>query len=111
MKRFFQFALLLTVGVTPNLIAHAQLEGPVPTQVLVNVDAKSTPPANASALTVSVAGHKEPLQDWKPVLPANSQVALLIDDGLRETVGRELDNLRKFVANLPPGVEVLVGYM
>jgi len=30
---------------------------------------------------------------------------------LRESVGRELDNLRKFVGSLPPGVEVMVGFM
>ena len=87
------------------------MEGPVPTQALVNVDAKSTPPANASALTVAVNDRKEPLTSWSPVLPANAQVALLIDDGLRESVGRELDNLRDFVRGLPPGVEIMVGYM
>ncbi len=83
----------------------------MPTQALVNVDAKSTPPAGASVLTVSVNDHKEPLTAWEPVVPANAQVALLIDDGLRESVGRELDNLREFVRTLPPGVEVLVGFM
>ena len=41
----------------------------MPTQVLVNVDAKSMPPANASELTVSVNDHKEPLTAWAPVLP------------------------------------------
>jgi hypothetical protein len=30
---------------------------------------------------------------------------------LRESVGRELDSFRKFVRSLPPGVEVMVGYM
>jgi hypothetical protein len=45
------------------------------------------------------------------VAPASAQVALLIDDGLRESVSRELDNLRSFVRTLAPGVEVLVGYM
>jgi hypothetical protein len=45
------------------------------------------------------------------VLPANVQVALLIDDGLRESLGRELDSLRDFVRNLAPGIEILVGYM
>jgi len=83
----------------------------LPTQALVDVDAKSTPPANASALTVQVDDRKEPLTGWTPLAPANVQVALLIDDGLRETVGRELDNLRNFVRNLPPGVEVRVGFM
>lgn len=81
------------------------------TQALVNVDAKSTPPANASVVTVSVNDRKEPLTAWEPVVPANAQVALLIDDGLRQSVGRELDNLRKFVRSLPPGVEVMVGFM
>jgi hypothetical protein len=91
--------------------ARAQFEGPVPTQALVNVDDKSTPPANASALTVTVNDHKEPLSAWAPVNPGNAQVALLIDDGLRESVGRELGNMRAFVRSLAPGVEVLVGYM
>jgi hypothetical protein len=45
------------------------------------------------------------------VLPGNAQVALLIDDGLRESVGREIDNLRTFVRGLAPGVEVMVGFM
>ena len=95
----------------PGMAANAQQEGPVPTQVLVNVDAKSTPPANASALTVQVNDHKEPLTAWQQVVPANAQVAILMDSGLRESVGRELDNLRKFVRGLPPGVEVMVGFM
>jgi hypothetical protein len=43
--------------------------------------------------------------------PGKAQVALLIDDGLRESVGREIDGMRKFVAGLPPGVEILVGFM
>jgi hypothetical protein len=93
-----------------GLSARAQ-EGPVPTQALVSVDGKSTPPASAGELTVTVNSRKEPVTAWAPVMPANAQVALLIDDGLRESVGRELSNLRDFVAHLPPGVEVLVGYM
>jgi hypothetical protein len=75
------------------------------------VDSKSTPPANANVLTVAVNNHKQPLTSWSPVVPANAQVALLIDDGLRESLGRELGNLRDFVNKLPPGVEILVGYM
>jgi hypothetical protein len=91
--------------------AWAQVEGPVATQALVTVDAKSTPPADVSVLTVAVDGKKEPATGWEPVTPAHAQVALLIDDGLRESVGRELSSLRDFVAHLPAGVEVLVGYM
>jgi hypothetical protein len=111
MTRTLTSALLLASALTLSLAAHAQQEGLVSTQALVSVDAKSTPPASASALTVAVNDRKQPLTAWSPVAPANAQVALLIDDGLRESVGRELDNLRSFVRTLAPGVEVLVGYM
>ncbi len=104
-------ALLLAFGLTTSFTAQAQEEGPVPTQALVKVDEKSAAPTSAAEVTVSVNDHKEPVTAWAPVRPANAQVALLIDDGLRESVGRELGNLRKFVTSLPPGVEVLVGYM
>jgi hypothetical protein len=111
MTRLLCTAVLFTAALTLGLAAQAQTEGPVPTQALVNVDAKSTPPGDASALTVQVDDHKEPLSSWTPVLPGNAQVALLIDDGLRESVGREIDNLRTFVRSLAPGVEVMVGFM
>jgi hypothetical protein len=111
MKRLFCALVLFCCSLLLGLSARAQEEGPVATQALVNVDAKSTPPASASDVAVSVNDHKEPLTAWAPVVPANAQVALLIDGGLRESVGRELDNLRKFVGTLAPGVEVMVGYM
>ena len=105
-------ALLFAFTLPLGLAAHAQQVGPVPTQVLVNVDATATPPASASALTVSVNDKKEPLTAWEPVTPANAQVVLLIDDGLSPTtIDKELDNLRSFVRSLPAGVQITVGYM
>jgi hypothetical protein len=80
--------------------------------VLVNVDSKSTPPLDTSAVTVAVNGKKQPLSAWNQVPPADAEVALLIDDGLLPTVVyRELDNLRSFVRTLPPGVKITIGYM
>jgi hypothetical protein len=111
MKRLFPAVFLFPFVLTLGLSARAQEEGPVKTQVLVGVDAKSTPPSSASEITISVNDRKEPVSAWAAVQPANAQVALLIDSGLRESVGRELENLRKFVADLPPGVEVMVGYL
>lgn len=111
MKRLPISVLLFTFALPLSLAANAQVEGPVPTQALVNVDAKSQPPASADAVTVAVNDHKQPLTAWAPVAPTEVQVAVLLDDGLRESVGRELDNLRSFVRGLPPGVEVMVGYM
>jgi len=111
MTRLFPAALALVLTLTCSPFAHAQEEGPVPTQALVNVDAKSTPPASAAEISVTVADHSERLTAWVPVQPAHAQVALLLDSGLRESVGRELDGLKSFLQNLPPGIEVLVGYM
>ncbi|HUD23162.1 MAG TPA: hypothetical protein VMQ60_10005 [Acidobacteriaceae bacterium] len=111
MTRRLTSVLFLASALVIGHVAHAQLEGPVPTQVLVTVEAKSTSPANAAALTVAVNDRKEPLTAWEPLTSANAQVALLIDDGLRESVGREIDNLCNFVRTLSPGVEILVGYM
>ncbi len=39
------------------------------------------------------------------------QIALLIDDGLSRSAGIQLDDLRTFASTLPPGTEILVGYM
>src|ERR1017187_765583 len=111
MNRLFSAIVLSTFALTVGLSARAQQEGPVATQALVNVDAKSTPPPSAADVAVSVNDHKEPVTAWAPVVPANAQVALLIDDGLRESVGRELENLRKFLGSVPPGVELMIGYM
>jgi hypothetical protein len=111
MKRLFTIAVAVVSAFALGVAARAQEEGIVPTQALVNVDAKSAPPGGASALTVTVNDHKEPLSAWTPVAPANAQVALLIDDGLRETVGREIGGLKAFINGLPPGVEVMVGFM
>jgi len=114
MKRLLpavSYPIVLTLILASSASMRAQQEGSLPTQILVNVDQKSTPPASASQLTVSVDNRKESLSAWSPVLPAGAQVALLIDDGLRESVGRELGNLHKFIQGLPPGVEIMVGYM
>jgi hypothetical protein len=98
-------------GLTMCAGAHAQNEGMVPTQALVTVEAKSQPPASAANLTIQLDGKKMPLSSWTPVAPGQVQVALLIDDGLRESVGRNLSTLKEFVNAMPAGVEVLVGYM
>jgi hypothetical protein len=103
-------AVLALITVSPHL-ARAQQEGLVDTQALVTVEPKSTPPANAADLTAIVDNRKEPVTAWTHVLPAGAQVALLIDDGLRTSVGRELGSLRAFVQGLPPGIEVFIGYM
>ncbi len=109
MMRVFAIALL-TASFMAGGDALAQ-EGPLPTQILVGVEGKSVPLADGSSLAIEVNGHKQPLTAWQPLVPGHAQVALLMDDGLRESIGRELDTLKAFVGSLPSSVEVMVGFM
>jgi len=101
-------ALLLASVAGVPCLAQQEI---VPTQVLVAVEGKKAAPIEASAVTVRVDNHKQLLKAWAPLDPAKTQVVLLMDDGLRLSVGRELENLRNFVKSLPDGVEVMVGSM
>jgi hypothetical protein len=89
----------------------AQMEGPASTQALVAVDSKSDQMPTISNVSLAVNGKKEQLTGWSQVPPSGAQIAVLIDDGLRESVGRELNDLRAFANSLPQGTELFVGYM
>jgi len=89
----------------------AQVEGPVNTQILVQVDSKAEQIPPLADITMKVNGKEEPLTGWSPIPPNGVQIALLIDDGLRESVGRELPALKSFVNGLPPGTQIFIGYM
>jgi hypothetical protein len=100
------FALAL-----PGLTAFAQQEGPTPTQALVSIDSKTPVSATAKDITLKVDNHNTNLLNLAPVPPNGAQVALLIDDGLRTSIGGELNNLKAFITSLPQGTEVFVGFM
>ena len=110
MERLALAATLLALSTfTPSMIA--QQEGPTPTQATVSLQSKSPTNASAKDLTIKVNNHETPLTSLTRVQPTGAQVALLIDDGLRSSIGRQLPDLKKFVATLPLGTEVFVGYM
>jgi hypothetical protein len=99
------------MGFVFSLPALAQ-EGIVNTQALVEVDSKGGEMVPAMAdVQMSVDGKKEQLSGWSKVQPNGVQIALLLDDGLRVSVGRELDALKTFVNGLPPGSQIYIGYM
>jgi hypothetical protein len=101
-------ALLIAPGLSP---CSAQTEGPAITQALVEVSGKGEHIPALADVTISVNGKKEQPSSWSQV-PANGvQMAILIDDGLRESVGRELNSLRSFVNGLPAGTQIFIGYM
>jgi hypothetical protein len=108
-----KFVYLLPVALAAIFVipTQAQQGEGVPTQALVAVDSKSPAVPTPANTTVKVENRTTPLVSVSPVLPTGAQVALLIDDGLRTSVGRELGTLRSFVQSLPRGTEVFVGYM
>jgi len=106
-KRILALALLaLTLP-----LAHAQQEGPTPTQALIAFDSKTPVSPTAKDVTIKVDNRATNLLNLAPIPPNGAQVALLIDDGLRTSIGGELNNLRAFITGLPQGTEVFVGFM
>jgi hypothetical protein len=95
----------------PGLTAVAQQEGSTPTQALVLFSSKTPETVSATNVTVKVDNRQTNLLNLAPVPPNGAQVALLIDDGLRTSIGGEMNNIRAFLNNLPQGTEVFVGYM
>ena len=104
-------ALTLFAFALPGLTAFAQQEGPTPTQALVSLSSKTPVSATAKDVTLKVDNRTTNLLNLAPIPPNGAQVALLIDDGLRTSIGGELNNLKAFITSLPQGTEVFVGYM
>jgi hypothetical protein len=109
MKKLLPLAVLSINLFGATLVA--QQEGPLLTQVLVTVDSKDAVVLKPGDLTIELNKSKQPPTTLTQVMPAGAQIALLIDDGLRLSIGREMDTLRKFVTNLPAGTEIFIGYM
>ena len=110
MKRF-PLAALLTSSLLMPLAATAQSEGMLATQALVRADSKQDVVPTAQAMTLKLDGKSAPLTSLNPISANGAQVALLIDDGLSRSAGVQLNDLRAFAGNFPPGVQVYVGYM
>jgi hypothetical protein len=106
-----RYLLALTLlAATTTTAAHAQ-EGPASTQALVAFDSKAPISPTAKDLTIKIDNRATPLANLAAIPPGGAQVALLIDDGLRTSVAREMNGLRAFITGLPAGTEVFVGYM
>jgi len=97
-------------ALTAAPVLRAQ-EGNVPTQALIQLDSKNPQALGVTNMTLKVDNRPTEIQAVTQVLPAHAQVALLIDDGLRTSFGRNLEDVTAFVNGLPAGIEVLVGYM
>ena len=100
----------LAVTMILPLSLYAQQEGPVATEVLVTAVSHGTVP-QAADLKAEVDGKKVPVRSVTPLDPARVQIALMIDDGLRESIGRQLSDIKDWIKGLPAGTGILVGYM
>jgi hypothetical protein len=101
---------LLALALLTATAAQAQ-EGPTPTQALIALDSKPPAAVAAANIVLKVDNRVTPLSSLTPIPSNGVEVALLLDDGLRTSVGRELEDMKAFVTGLPPGTEVFVGYM
>ena len=104
------YRLLAATVLAASVFSFAQ-EGPVTTQSIVTVNSKSPQTLTSNNLTVKVNRHEAQVSNVLAVQSNSTQVALLIDDGLRTSVGRQLPDLKNFITSLPAGVEIFVGYM
>jgi len=102
---------LLALALLTATIAPAQQEGPTPTQTLVALDSKSHQTPTPQNLTLKLNNRDTPLTNVAPIPPTGAQIALLIDDGLRSSVGRQIGDIKAFIQSLPPGTEIFIGYM
>jgi hypothetical protein len=101
---------LLALALLAATATQAQEAG-TPTQALITLDSKTPAILAAKDVTAKVDNRLTPLTSLSAVPANGAQVALLIDDGLRTSVGRELNALRSFITTLPAGTEIFVGYM
>jgi len=106
-----KYLLAATMVAAATFPMQAQEEGPRPTQTLISLDSKSPQTPTAQNISLKVNNRETQLSSLVPVRPAGAQVAILIDDGLRQSVGRNLNDLKNFVNSLPPGTEIFIGYM
>lgn len=102
---------LLALALLTATFAPAQQEGPTPTQTLVILESNSHQNPTPQNLTLKLNGRDSTLTSVTPIPPAGVQIALLIDDGLRTSVGRQISDIRNFVTTLPQGTEIFIGYM
>jgi hypothetical protein len=112
----------LTLGLAATLLplsmfaqnSEGDASGPPASGTVVTVMPKqgeAVLPVPQSALQVKVDGKKvEPLA-WQPYGHSKVQLVVLMDGALRTSFGRSLDEMAKFLQNLPPNVAVGIAYM
>jgi hypothetical protein len=110
LKKFAVVAGLAAMAL-PVVAQEIPIEGPVPTTALISIDAKNGATLDPSTLVLQVNRHNAPITSVTPITRGPVQVAILVDDGLRQSFSLHLDEMKRFIMGLPPNVQVLLGYM
>ena len=103
----WSLAFLLTSAFALPAVVLAQ----EPAQVVITAESKSPVDLTPADLSVELNGHNAPVLKVAPLTPDMTQVVLLIDDGLRTSIGRQLGDIEQFINGLPAGTEIMIGYM
>lgn len=108
-------ALTAVLAAAPCAFAQNENEGQGQAVVtaLPKNDKQPTADVPQQALKVEVNGKKPNITNWAPLRgqQAGVELVLLIDGGARSSLGREWEDITKFVQNLPPNVKVALAYM
>ena len=91
--------------------AWTQERGPA---VLVTIEpkhGKDVPAVETQDLRVTQNGKTVPVTSVTPAGTTPMQLLLLIDDSANMSLGTEIPTIRKFVEDLPPTVQIGIGYM
>jgi hypothetical protein len=79
--------------------------------IVTAVSKGDAPPISQQQVQVSVEGKQIQPSLWRPYGNGPVQLVMLIDGSARTSLGRNMDDMSKFITNLPPNFTVGVAYM
>ena len=106
-------AAAMLLAAAPCVMAQNEGEGQGRATVTVLPGNGAAAGVAEDAVHVRVDGHSASITRWQATRGTSSPVELvvMIDDGARASLGREMDEIRDFIEKLPPNVKVTVAYM
>ena len=97
----------------PACEAQQLSQGQAVIMVLPKVDGQLPSSVTQQDLAVKVNGKNAKVTHWGPIQPPNNQIelVLLIDSGARSSLGRQMNDIEKFMQGLPPNIKAAIAYM
>ena len=103
---------LLPLSFASPLHAQAAGEAPEASAIVTALPkASDAPPIPRQQIQVSIDGKQTQPTLWRPYARGPLELVILIDGSARSSLGRNFDDLTKFINDLPPNVSVGVAYM